>query len=105
MKEHIIDACFAIKWYLPEIQSEKARDVLKELDHFVVPDLFLTEMDNILTKKIRKKELSIDEAESIFNDLNSLPFISISYKRFREDAFFISSRYAVTQYDACYLAL
>lgn len=105
MKEYIIDACIAVKWYLPEIYSERAREVLNKLDHFVVPDLFLIEMDNILTKKIRKKELSLDEAENIFKDLNRLPFISISYKRFREDAFFISSRYSVTQYDACYLAL
>ncbi|MEX0608437.1 MAG: type II toxin-antitoxin system VapC family toxin [Balneolaceae bacterium] len=101
----MIDACFAIKWFLPEQDSEKARSFLKELDHFVVPDLFLIEVDNILSKKVRQRELEIPEAEEIFRIIRNLPFITISYERLSKEIFFISTRFPVTQYDACYLAL
>lgn len=105
MRVCVIDACFAIKWFLPEQDSEKARSFLKELDHFVVPDLFLIEVDNILSKKVRQRELEIPEAEEIFRIIRNLPFITISYERLSKEIFFISTRFPVTQYDACYLAL
>ncbi|MEX0722114.1 MAG: type II toxin-antitoxin system VapC family toxin [Balneolaceae bacterium] len=105
MKVCVIDACFAIKWFLPEIDSEKARAFLEELDHFLVPDLFLIEVDNILSKKVRRRELDIPEAEEIFRMIRNLPFITISYERLSKEVFFISTRFPVTQYDACYLAL
>jgi predicted nucleic acid-binding protein len=105
MKVCVIDACFAIKWFLPEAGSEKARLFLERLDHFVVPDLFLIEIDNILSKKVRKRELDKAGAEEIFRVLRGLPFITIPYERLCKEAFFISTRIPVTQYDACYLAL
>lgn len=105
MKIPIIDACFAIKWFLPEEGSEKAREFLSNIDNFVVPELFLIEFDNILSKKVRKKELDISGAEEIFRVLRKLPFITISYENLSQEVFFISTRFSVTQYDACYLAL
>lgn len=105
MKAPIIDACFAIKWFLPEAGSEEARRFFDELENFVVPDLFLIEIDNILSKKVRKKELDIPGAEEIFSIIRNLPFITIPYKNLSREVFFISTRFPVTQYDACYLAL
>lgn len=105
MKVPVIDACFAIKWFLPEDGSENARRFFSELDNFVVPDLFLIEIDNILSKKVRQQELDIPGAEEIFSIIRNLPFISIPYDKLSKEVFFISTRFPVTQYDACYLAL
>ncbi|WP_428235271.1 type II toxin-antitoxin system VapC family toxin [Gracilimonas sp.] len=105
MNVPVIDACLAIKWFLPEEGSEKARQFFYELENFVVPDLFLIEIDNILSKKVRKRELDIPGSEEIFSIIRNLPFITIPYEKLRREIFFISTRFPVTQYDACYLAL
>lgn len=105
MKVPVIDACFAVKWFLPEEGSENARRFFTELDNFVVPDLFLIEIDNILSKKVRRRELDIPGAEEIFSIIRNLPFITIPYEKLSKEVFFISTRFPVTQYDACYLAL
>ncbi|WP_421775483.1 type II toxin-antitoxin system VapC family toxin [Gracilimonas sp.] len=105
MNVPVIDACFAIKWFLPEDGSKEARRFFDELENFVVPDLFLIEIDNILSKKVRKRELDIPGAEEIFSIIRNLPFITIPYEKLSREVFFISTRFPVTQYDACYLAL
>ncbi|SMO78509.1 type II toxin-antitoxin system VapC family toxin [Gracilimonas mengyeensis] len=105
MKIPVIDACFAVKWFLPEDGSENARRFFSGLDNFVVPDLFLIEIDNILSKKVRRKELDISGAEKIFSIIRNLPFITVPYEKLSKEVFFISTRFPVTQYDACYLAL
>lgn len=105
MNYSVIDACFAIKWFLPEQGSDKAQLFLESLDHFIVPDLFLIEFDNILSKKVRKRELDIAGAEEIFKVLRSLPFITIPYEKLSSEVLYISTRFPVTQYDACYIAL
>jgi predicted nucleic acid-binding protein len=105
MKVPIVDACLAIKWFLPEDGSENARRFLSELDNFVVPDLFLIEVDNIVSKKVRRRDLDITGAEEIFSVIRNLPFITVPYEKLSKEVFFISTRFPVTQYDACYLAL
>lgn len=105
MKIPVIDACFAIKWFLPEEGSEKARAFLADLDNFVVPGLFLIEFDNILSKKVRKRELDISGAEKIFSLIRNFHFVSVPYEKFSKEILFISTRFPITQYDACYVAL
>ncbi|MDR9415522.1 MAG: type II toxin-antitoxin system VapC family toxin, partial [Gracilimonas sp.] len=75
------------------------------LDNFVVPDLFLIEVDNIVSKKVRRRDLDITGAEEIFSVIRNLPFITVPYEKLSKEVFFISTRFPVTQYDACYLAL
>ena len=105
MSYPVIDACFAIKWFLPEVGSEKTRLFLDRLDNFIVPDLFLIEFDSILSKKVRKRELDIAGAEEIFKVLRRLPFITVPYEKLSREVLYISTRFPLTQYDACYIAL
>lgn len=105
MKVRVIDASVAIKWFLPEKGAEQAGTLLKEIDQFMVPDLFFIEFDSILSKKVRKRELEITEAEEIYTVLRRLPFITTPYERHSKEIFFLSTRFPITQYDACYLTL
>ena len=105
MKFPIIDASFALKWFFPEENSEIARSFLSEKNRFVVPDLFWIETSNIISKKVRKRELSINEAERIIQILESMNFVTVALDKIKEEAFFISTRFSITLYDACYLAV
>lgn len=105
MKLPVIDASVALKWFFPEENSAIARSFLSERNQFVVPDLFWIETSNIISKKVRKSELSIKEAERIIQILESMNFLTISFDQIKAEAFFISTRFSITLYDACYLAV
>lgn len=105
MKPQVIDASVAIKWFLPEPGSDQALEVLDTLEHALVPDLFYIESDSILSRKIRKRELSISEAEFLYDEFRNLPFITINYDRISTSALKLATEFSITQYDACYLAV
>ena len=57
----VIDASVLIKFYVPEILSDKAEELLIRVEHgdvvLLAPDLIYPEVGNILWKKQRTKEL------------------------------------------------
>ena len=63
----IVDASIAIKWVLRENDSHNARSLLsewiKEQVIVLVPTLFTYEVTNILYRKARQKEISLDSAK------------------------------------------
>ena len=57
----VIDASVAVKWVVPEPDSDRAEALL---DHALgAPDLLFAECANVLWKKVRRGELSKDEAD------------------------------------------
>ena len=57
----VIDASVAVKWVVPAPDSDRAE---ASLDHPpAAPDLFFSECGNALQKKVRRGELSKDEAD------------------------------------------
>ncbi len=56
----VIDASVAVKWSISEAGSEAATDLLAH--PLVAPDLFLAEFGNALTKKLRRREISLGQA-------------------------------------------
>ncbi len=105
MNKPVIDACVAIKWFLPEKDHESASKVLNQFPEFLAPGLFLIEIDAILTKKIRKIELEIDEAEILYHEIRKLPFKYIEYTRISKLSFDLSATLPITLYDATYLSV
>ena len=75
----VIDASVLIKFYVPEILSDRAERLLakvgnKDID-LLAPDLIYPEAGNILWKKQRLKELTHSEAEEITDAILSLPLM------------------------------
>lgn len=105
MTNPVIDACVAIKWFLPEVKHEKAGELLRSHRLFIAPDLFLTEFDAIVTKKVRQRLIEKEDAVKMVQEIRNLPFEIIPYKLISGLAFDLSSSLPVTQYDACYLAV
>lgn len=105
MKNCIIDASIAAKWIFYEKDSDQAEIFLKKIDTMLVPYLFLIEMSSIISKKVRKRELSISEALEKRKELEDLNFQVFSEKAILKLAFDISISLPITIYDANYLAL
>jgi len=105
----VIDASVLIKFYIPEILSDRAERLLakvekKDID-LVAPDFIYPEAGNILWKKQRLKELTRSEVEEITDAILSLPLKIEALKSLLLLAVDIAIAYGMTVYDASYLSL
>jgi predicted nucleic acid-binding protein len=53
----IIDASVALKWVIDEEQHLDARRLVPLASRFTAPEIMLTEVANVLRKKVRRREL------------------------------------------------
>ena len=105
----VIDASVLIKFYVPEILSDRAERLLakvgnKDID-LLAPDLIYPEAGNILWKKQRLRELTRPEVEEITDAILSLPLKIEASKSLLPLAVDIAIAYGTTVYDASYLSL
>ena len=105
----VIDASVLVKFFIPEILSEKAEELnarIMEGDlRLLAPDLIFAEVGNILWKKHRRKELSRAEAEEIVDAVVSLPMEIETSKVLLPFAVDLGLAYGITVYDALYVSL
>lgn len=104
MNHFVTDASVAIKWLIWEEGTERAHKLLDQIEFFYVPNLFLMEIDAVITKRVRKKEMTGVEALIKREQFRKFPFEQISYKEIEELAFELSIGFPITLYDAAYLA-
>jgi len=105
----VIEASVLIKFYVPEILSDRADRLFakvgdKEID-LLAPDLIYPEAGNILWKKQRLKELTPSEVEEITDAILSLPLKIEASESLLPLAVDIAIAYGITVYDALYLSL
>ncbi len=99
----VVDASIAVKWVVPEADSERA-EVL--LDHrLVAPDLLFAECANILWKKIRRGELTEEEAGIAAQTLEQADLAVVSTKGYLARAVAIAAELDHPAYDGIYLAV
>lgn len=73
MTKFVIDANVAIKWVLPEIYTEIALRLLDDdANVLLVPDFFFPEIGNILWKRIRRGELTLEQAKENLAELKTV---------------------------------
>ncbi|MCP9291801.1 type II toxin-antitoxin system VapC family toxin [Gracilimonas sediminicola] len=100
----VIDASLALKWAVNEEHSEEALSLLDELDVFICPEVFYLEIDAVLTKRVRIRELEAQEAKEIKNNFRALPCKLISHSQIDEIAFDLSTSFNISYFDALYLS-
>jgi predicted nucleic acid-binding protein len=61
VKPYVIDASIAVKWVVEEVGTVEALS-LRQRGQLIAPELLVAECANILWKKVRRNELSKDEA-------------------------------------------
>ena len=105
----VIDASVLMKFYVPEILSDKAEELLARMEQgdtmLFAPDLIYPEVGNILWKKERMKELTRPEVEEITDAIVSLPLKIESSKPLLSLAMDIAIEYRITVYDAIYVSM
>ena len=104
MSGYVIDASVAAKWLFLEPGTDVAVKLLERFDFFYAPNLFQIELDAIITKKVRKKEVSVEEAPVKRSQATKLPARFINYQELSDIAFDISVTLPITLYDATYIA-
>lgn len=103
MTAFVVDASVAIKWVIDEPGTQQA--LLLHRERLSAPDLLVPECSNILWKKVRRGELSADEAIFAARLLQRADVELQPMRRLWEPA----TRFAVAldhpAYDCTYLAL
>lgn len=106
MKQYVVDCSTAIKWYIPEDDSELARQFRNSADEMHSPDFIDVEISAVLTKLLRKKELSESELFSVLRDFRATSLIKRVYTGILIDrAVEISISSSRSIYDCLYIAL
>jgi predicted nucleic acid-binding protein len=96
----VIDASVAVKWVIPEPDSERA-----ELDRgLVAPDVLFAACANALWKKVRRGELTKGEAEIAAQTLEQADLTVVSTRERLALATLIAVELDDPAYDAVYLA-
>lgn len=104
MSSFIVDASVAAKWLFFEEGSKEAEAILEQLSFFFVPDLFLIEIDAVITKKVQQREIATAEALGKAEQVRKLPFRVVSYNDISKLSLELSISLPLTLYDATYVA-
>ena len=105
MKIFVVDANVAVKWFIPEIYYEAALQLRNSEYELHVPKFMLLEIGNVLCKKQRQTELTLEESALILKLLQSLPLHWYSDDIIFNQAVTIASETQRSLYDCMYLSL
>jgi predicted nucleic acid-binding protein len=105
MSLYIVDACVAVKWYLPEEETASALRVASGLNELHVPDFFFIETDNILCKHIRRGLITPEQGSEFRRLLRQVPMKIHAVGEYQNEAFDTAVRTGRSMYDCLYMAL
>jgi predicted nucleic acid-binding protein len=105
LKGYVIDASVAIKWFIPEIYSDVALHASRLRAPLHVPALIQLEVGSVLSKKIRRNELTKDEGDVILKEFRQLPLQYHPDERLFPAGYALALATHQSLYDCLYLAL
>lgn len=105
MRRFVLDASVAVKWFLPEADSEAAQQLLSRDYTLLAPDLIFSEVGNILWKRVLRGELTPEEAEIVLQTFGGIPIEIHDSWPLMLLALEIACQTRRTVYDSLYLAL
>lgn len=105
MSALVIDASVVIKWFVPEVHSEAARQLLDGPGPFLAPDLLFAETANVVWKKVRRGELTAADGRRLVKDVGDVAIEGVPCRALAMDAYALAMATGRTVYDAMYVAL
>lgn len=105
MSAVVVDASVVAKWFVAEEQSGLALRLLASPLELLSPDLIWAEVGNVLWKRVRRSQISLEEAKTIFDDLLRMPVATTPSQALLAEAFEIAVDTDRSVYDSLYLAL
>lgn len=108
--KYVIDASVAFKWLIIESDSDKARQLREDFRNGVhdllAPEIFSSEVANILMTNERKGRIPVGDGVLHLNDLlTTMPWLRPARQRLLRRSYAIATRINETVYDALYVAL
>ena len=104
MTTFVVDASVGVKWVVPEEGTREAHALL-ERGRLAVPELFQAECTNILWKKVRRSEMSRDEALGALELLAGSGVVVWPMRELVDGAFRLAVVLDHSVYDCLYLTL
>ena len=105
----VIDASLTMTWYFEDEATPAAEELLDTVaqDGAVVPPLWRLEVTNAFQSGIRRKRIDKAYRDASIADLGRLPIIidTDTDSHIWTTTLWLSDRYGLTIYDACYLEL
>ncbi|MFB2897176.1 type II toxin-antitoxin system VapC family toxin [Aerosakkonemataceae cyanobacterium BLCC-F50] len=109
MTEIVVDSSVAIKWFVPQPYSIKAREILDAYQNgslvLLVPDLIYAEIGNIVWKLQRFQGISEADGQAILDSFQLIKFIVTPSASLLGDAYHLAVTHQRTVYDSLYVAL
>jgi len=105
MSLYVVDSSVAAKWFFPEPHSDEALALLDDGYELHAPDLFLMEVDSVVGKRIRARELSVRIGREIRAALRRAPVRLHPSEPLLEPAFELAVATRQSIYDCVFLAL
>jgi predicted nucleic acid-binding protein len=106
---YVLDSSVAVKWVLPEIDSDKARrlrdDASSDIHTLFAPDVFSVEVAHALTRAERQGRIAVGEAAVLWGVVMSTPPTFARSGLLVARAIDISSRMKIGVYDCLYVTL
>lgn len=105
MTRFVVDSSVAVKWFLPEEHTEAARELLRDGNRLIAPDLIRAEVGNAMWKRWRRGEIPAEAALEVLRDLRRLPLGIESSEPLVEVAWDVARRFGCSFHDSLYVAL
>jgi predicted nucleic acid-binding protein len=100
----VVDASVALKWLLPEPDSEAALDLIGRAV-LAAPEMMVVEVANALSTRIRRRELTPLEARTSLADLHAIHVDYAADRELASAALSLAADLGHPVYDCLYLAL
>lgn len=106
----VIDTSALVRLFVPDgpihPEAESAfRRVATGTDTILAPQLLLAEVANVLLRKHRRGEMSVDELRELLSAVRALPLRFCEHESLLLSATELALTHGLTAYDALYLAL
>lgn len=105
MRQFVVDASVAVKWYLPELHSERAEAVLADSGALLAPDHLYLEVASVLWQRALQGEIDAAAAGEIVAELRKVPIELRHTTELVADALALALESGCTLEDCLYLAL
>ena len=105
MSRFVVDASVAVKWLVPEIHTQEAELLLDSTHVLLAPELLYAEVGNALWKRVRRRELSGEEASLVLGALHRFTLEVTPTRALVNSALELALQADCTVYDGLYLAL
>lgn len=105
----VVDSSVAVKWFIPEIYTDRARKIYSRYQNgdigLIAPDFIHAEVGNIVWRKQIFEGMSAADAEAVIANFQAIGIDLASSADLLPSAYSLAITHKVTVYDALYVAL